>query len=255
MRILICDDPREAGEAGAARIGAALQARDEPVLGVATGSSPLPVYRALAEGVGLAGVDVRAVRAFALDEYVGIDPAHPERYAHVVRREVTDRLGLDPSRVHVPDGTAADPDAEAARYEAAIRDAGGVDAQILGLGANGHIGFNEPGSALDSRTRVVTLAPQTRAANARFFAGPELVPTTAITQGIGTILRARRIVLMARGSAKAEAVRAVVEGEVSTAWPGSALQRHPDVTLVLDDEAASLLARAVRRRALESSRA
>lgn len=241
MLIRICDDPRRAGAIAAMTIGAALRRRENPVLGVATGSSPIAIYLALADGVGMKGVDTARLHAFALDEYVGTAADHPERYANVVDREVTRRLGLDPANVAVPDGAAADLSEAAGRYEAAIVAAGGVDVQILGIGRNGHIGFNEPGSSLASHTRVVALAPATRAANARFFDGTDEVPTHALTQGIGTIMQARSIVLVAQGEAKAEAVRQVAEGGVSSTWPGSVLQTHPDVTMIVDETAASRL--------------
>jgi glucosamine-6-phosphate deaminase len=158
---------------------------------------------------------------------------------------VTGPLGLDATRVHVPEGAAADPAQAAARYEAAIAAAGGVDLQILGIGANGHIGFNEPGSPADSRTRVVELAPRTVADNARFFDGDAgRVPTHALTQGIGTILDAREIVLIAWGESKADAVARAVEGPQTADLPASFLQRHDRVTLVLDDAAAAKLSAA-----------
>ncbi|WIB62118.1 glucosamine-6-phosphate deaminase (plasmid) [Curtobacterium sp. MCLR17_007] len=209
------------------------------VLGVATGSSPQPLYRALSA----AGIDLAGVTAFALDEYVGLPPEHPESYESVVRRDVTEPLGLDPARVHVPDGVRSDPDAGAVEYDRAIRAAGGIDVQVLGIGANGHIGFNEPGSESGSRTRVVALAESTRRANARFFASVADVPTNAVTQGIGTVLEARSIVLVATGADKAEAVRAALEGPVTRTCPASFLQRAADVLFCLDREAAGRLSR------------
>lgn len=241
MRILICDGPRSIGESAAHVLGGALRRRRRPTLGIATGSSPLEIYGAFARGIGIEDLDLSRLRAFALDEYVGIADDHPERYANVVDREVTTKLGLDPANVSVPDGASSDPDAAAERYERQIEDAGGIDAQILGVGTNGHIGFNEPGSPHDSRTRVVSLTAETRAANARFFDDISHVPTHAVTQGVGTIMGARTIVMVAQGEAKAEAVRHIIDGEVSTRWPGSILQRHPDVTIVLDEAAGHLL--------------
>ncbi|MEV5040596.1 glucosamine-6-phosphate deaminase [Microbacterium sp. LMI1x-1-1.1] len=241
MRILLSPDAAGAGEIAAAIIASSVGDRPAPVLGVATGSSPQPLYRALADRVQ-AGLDLSRAAAFALDEYVGLPVDHPESYHAVIAREVTGPLGLDSARVHVPEGAAADPAAAAARYEAAIAGAGGVDLQILGIGANGHIGFNEPGSAVDSRTRVVDLAPRTVADNSRFFDGDaRLVPTRALTQGIGTILDAREIVLIAWGESKADAVARAVEGPQTAELPASFLQRHGRVTLVLDAAAASRL--------------
>lgn len=244
MRILLSPDATGAGVAAAAVIASSLGDRPAPVLGVATGSSPQPLYRALADRVQ-AGLDLARATAFALDEYVGLPVDHPESYHSVIAREVIGPLGLDPSRVHVPEGVSADPVDAAARYEAAIAAAGGVDLQILGIGANGHIGFNEPGSAPDSRTRVVDLAPRTVADNSRFFDGDAgLVPTRALTQGIGTILEAREIVLIAWGESKADAVARAVEGPQTAELPASFLQRHDRVTLVLDAAAASRLSSA-----------
>ncbi|EZP27879.1 glucosamine-6-phosphate deaminase [Microbacterium oleivorans] len=241
MRILLSPDAAGAGEIAATLVAASLRDLPAPVLGVATGSSPQPLYRALAARVH-AGLDLSRTTAFALDEYVGLPVDHPESYHAVIAREVTAPLGLDAERVHVPEGAAADPVAAAARYEAAIVAAGGVDLQILGIGANGHIGFNEPGSDADSRTRIVELAPRTVADNSRFFDGDAgRVPTHALTQGIGTILAAREIVLVAWGESKADAVARAVEGPQTAELPASFLQRHARVTLVLDHAAASKL--------------
>ncbi len=211
--------------------------------GVATGSSPLQVYADLAAR-RLPGWD--AVEVFALDEYVGLPAGDPRSYAAVVEEEVRAPLGLDPARVHVPDGTAtteAGLAAACAAYEAALAARGGADVQLLGIGATGHIGFNEPGSPLSSRTRVVELAATTVADNARFFARPEDVPRRAVTQGVATIATARRHVLIARGEHKAEAVRAALEGPVSPTCPASAVRTFADVLVLLDPAAASRLTR------------
>ncbi|WP_240642080.1 glucosamine-6-phosphate deaminase [Microbacterium sulfonylureivorans] len=180
--------------------------------------------------------------AFALDEYVGLAHGHPESYAEVVRRDVTARRGLDPARVHVPDGTAGDPDAAADRFEAAIQASGGIAVQLLGIGENGHIGFNEPGSPFDSRTRRVRLAEPARRASARVFHSAHDDAQMAITQGIRTILDADAIVLVALGATKAEAVARAIDGPVSDDCPASTLQLHRDVTFVLDRPGASKLA-------------
>jgi glucosamine-6-phosphate deaminase len=187
------------------------------------------------------GLDCSAVRAFALDEYVGLPPDHPQSYRAVIRRDVVDPLGLKPAAVHVPDGTAADLAAACVAYEQQIAQAGPVDLQILGVSANGHIGFNEPTSSFGSRTRIKTLAPTTRADNARFFDSPEEVPMHCLTQGLATILDARRLLLVAQGEAKAAAVAEMVEGPVTSLCPGTALQFHPDATVIVDEDAASRL--------------
>nr|WP_231366297.1 glucosamine-6-phosphate deaminase [Zhihengliuella flava] len=231
----------EVGRTAAAKIAQVIERRPDAVLGLATGSSPLAIYADLAERVRQGRLRVGAVRAFALDEYVGLAPSHPQSYHHVIRRTVTEPLGLSPELVHVPDGAAADLEAAAADYEAQIRAASGVDVQILGIGANGHIGFNEPTSSFASRTRIKTLAPRTRADNARFFDAAEDVPTHCLTQGLGTILDARELVLVATGEAKAEAVHAMIEGPLSSMCPASALQLHPHALVVLDEAAAARL--------------
>lgn len=211
--------------------------RPGAVLGLATGSSPLPVYRELIARHTAGDLSFAGARAFLLDEYVGLPQSHPESYHSVIRRELADHVDLD--RVDGPDGEAADIPAEAARYEAAIRDAGGVDVQLLGIGTDGHVGFNEPGSSLASRTRVKTLTQQTRDDNARFFDSVDDVPHHVLTQGLGTILDAGHLVLIATGAAKADAVAAAVEGPVSAFCPASVLQLHPHVTLVVDEPAAA----------------
>lgn len=233
LQIHVAANLEALGDTAADAVLARLQNRARPVLGVATGSSPLPLYQALARRRD----ELPQLRAFALDEYLGLPAGHPESYAEVVRREVVEPLGLDGGCIAVPDGTAADPEQAAADYEAAISAAGGVDVQILGIGNNGHLAFNEPGSALDSRTRVVQLAESTRQANARFFTGSEEVPTHALTQGLGTILAARSLVLLAVGAAKAEALAAALQGPVTEDVPASVLQLHPDVTVLLADGA------------------
>jgi glucosamine-6-phosphate deaminase len=235
--IVIVPDAVAAGALVADAVLALVARRPDAVLGVATGSTPLPVYQALAAR----GRDLSHLRAFALDEYVGLPLDHPESYHSVISREVTVPLGLDPARVRVPgDGPLRTAGED---YDRAIHEAGGVDLQILGIGTDGHIGFNEPGSSLASRTRIKTLTAQTRADNARFFDSIDDVPRHCITQGLGTILEARHLVLLAFGAVKAEALAAAVEGPVTASLPGSVIQLHPHVTVVADEEAASRLAR------------
>lgn len=237
--VVIVEDVSAGGALVADEIVALLDRKPDAVLGLATGSTPLPVYEALAKRV--AGRDLSLVRGFALDEYVGLDPAHPESYRSVIAREVVQPLGLDPARVRVPDGDEEGIQRAGAEYEAAIDAAGGVDLQLLGIGTGGHIGFNEPGSSFASRTRVKTLTEQTRADNARFFDSIDQVPRHCITQGLGTILRARHLVLLAFGAGKAEAVAQAVEGPVTAMLPGSAIQLHQHVTVVVDEAAATRL--------------
>lgn len=239
MQIHISPDPEALGDALAQRIVAAVQANPRAVIGLATGSSPVVAYDAWGRQATQLGLDQSQVRGFALDEYVGLSPEDPRSYHSVIHSDAVSVVGLDPHLVHVPDGSGAPAAAEA--YDRAIRDAGGIDVQILGLGRNGHLGFNEPGTAADSRTHVVPLTPETIADNARFFSGPEEVPTTAITQGLGTIFEARELVVIATGSAKAAAVAAALEGPQTLDLPASLLQGHPNVHWFIDEAAAAEL--------------
>jgi glucosamine-6-phosphate deaminase len=240
--VVIVGDPAEAGRLAADSILSTFTLVPELVLGVATGSTPRPVYQALAERVRAESTDLSRVRAFALDEYVGLPVSHPQSYRSVITREVVEPLGLTPEMVSVPNG---DPDAASHAgpdYESAIHAAGGIDVQILGIGSNGHVGFNEPGSSFASLTRVKTLTETTRRDNARFFDSPEQVPMHCVTQGIGTILRAKHLVLLAFGEGKSAAVAGAVEGPVSSSCPASAIQLHPHATVIVDEAAASQLA-------------
>lgn len=241
MEIVILPTPEEVGRVAAARIASIVRRRPSAVIGLATGSSPQGLYAALKSRVDAAEISFAQARGFALDEYVGIPLGHPESYASVIARDVVAPLGFDPSRVRVPDGRAADLEFAAKEYDTAIQAAGGVDVQILGVGANGHIGFNEPTSSFASRTRIKTLSPRTREDNARFFDSPEQVPTHCMTQGVGTILDARELVLVAQGELKADAIAALVEGPLSSFVPGSALQLHEHATVVVDEAAGSKL--------------
>ncbi|WP_454050076.1 glucosamine-6-phosphate deaminase [Cellulomonas sp. Marseille-Q8402] len=241
MRLEVLPDAAAVGARAAGVVAAEIRRRPRLVLGVATGSSPEPLYAELAAHVR-DGLDVTGVEAWALDEYVGLPADHAESYRAVVGRTVTGPLRLDPDRVHVPDGTTDDPRAAAAAYEAGLERAGYADLQILGIGHNGHLAFNEPGSPTDGRTRVVALTPRTRAANARFFGGDaDAVPSHALTQGIGTITAARHLLLVATGTDKADAVAAALTGPVTPEVPASVLQRHPRVTVLLDEAAARAL--------------
>lgn len=236
--VVIVGSADEGGEIAADLIATLVRQQPDAVLGFATGSTPLSTYRALAARA----LDLAAVRGFALDEYVGLPAGHPESYRAVIDREVVEPLGLHHGRVRVPGDDGLPLQGAGERYEADIHAAGGVDLQLLGIGRTGHIGFNEPGSSLASLTRVKTLTESTRADNARFFDSPELVPTHCITQGLGTILRARHLVLLAFGEAKAAAVAAALEGPVSASTPGSVVQLHPKVTVIVDEAAAAGLA-------------
>jgi glucosamine-6-phosphate deaminase len=239
MEVVILPSASEVGLLAARKISRLVNQHPDAVLGLATGSSPLAIYAALAAHVRDGTLDASRVSAFALDEYVGIPAEHPESYASVIRREVVEPLHLDPARVQVPDGRATDLEAAGERYEEAVRAAGGVDLQILGIGANGHVGFNEPTSSFASRTRIKTLTERTRADNARFFDAPDDVPTHCLTQGLGTIMDARELLLVAQGSKKAAAVAAAVEGPLTSICPASVLQLHRRATVMVDEEAAA----------------
>ncbi|TQJ41419.1 glucosamine-6-phosphate deaminase [Arthrobacter sp. SLBN-112] len=240
MEIVILGGSRQIGKLAADAIEQLVRRKPAAVLGLATGSSPLPVYDELAARHEQ-GLDFSRASGFALDEYVGLPAGHPESYREVVRREFTNRVNIAPENVHGPDGTATDIPAACAAYEQAIAEAGGVDLQLLGVGTDGHIGFNEPGSSFASRTRIKSLIEQTRRDNARFFNSLAEVPHHVITQGLGTIMAARHVILLATGAQKAQAVRDFVEGPVAAICPASVLQFHPHATVLLDEAAASAL--------------
>ncbi|MBI3217508.1 MAG: glucosamine-6-phosphate deaminase [Mycobacterium sp.] len=242
MEVIITDGPRMIGEIAADAIAALLERKPDAVLGLATGSSPLTIYDELAARCDAGSISFHRARGFTLDEYVGLPADHPERYRTVIDTVFVSRVDFAPDAVQGPDGLAADIPAACAAYEDAIAAAGGVDLQILGIGTDGHIGFNEPGSSLASRTRIKTLTRQTRIDNARFFGGDvDAVPTHCLTQGLATIMAARHVILVATGQSKAEAVHHMVEGPVSAMWPATILQHHPHVTVLLDDAAARRL--------------
>lgn len=237
--VVIVGNAAEAGGIAADAIERLVRATPDAVLGLATGSTPLTTWAALADR----HLDLSRMRGFALDEYVGLPPGHPESYRAVIDREVVAPLGLTAGLVHVP-GDSGPIETAGEDYEKAIHTAGGIDLQVLGVGRTGHLGFNEPGSSFASLTRVKTLTERTRRDNARFFPSLDSVPTHCITQGLGTILRARHLVLLAFGEAKADAVAGAVEGPLTSSLPGSAIQLHPRVTVLVDEAAASGLANA-----------
>jgi glucosamine-6-phosphate deaminase len=242
VEVVILDSEAAIGELVGRAVADLVARRPDAVLGLATGGSPVPVYRDLAGRVAAGELSLARCRAFLLDEYVGLPPGHPHSYRAFVARELEAGVDLPAGAVRAPDVHAADLVAACEEYEAAIRAAGGVDLQLLGIGTDGHIAFNEPGSSLASRTRIKTLTERTRRDNARFFDSPDDVPHHVVTQGVGTILDARHLVLVAIGASKAPAVARAVEGPVTAMCPASALQLHPHVTVVADRAAASHLA-------------
>lgn len=241
MDVVICQDEEQVGIVAADRVITQLAGKHTPVLGLATGSTPLKLYAELQRRAASGDADFSHAFGFALDEYVGLEPEHPMSYRQTILRTVVKPLGMNPSRVRVPSGFAADLQESSEEYETAIRAAGGVDVQILGIGSNGHIGFNEPTSSFASRTRIKTLTEQTRSDNARFFSDDEPVPTHCVTQGLGTIMEARSIVMVATGEHKAEIVASMIEGPVSAMCPASLLQFHQYVFVIIDEAAASQL--------------
>jgi glucosamine-6-phosphate deaminase len=232
------------GVLAADAIEALVRSTPHAVLGLATGSSPLPTYRELVrrhrDGTG---PSYDAVRCFTLDEYVGLPPGHPQSYRETIFAELTDGLGIPRDRVGSPDPTPDGLAGAGERYEAALAAAGGIDLQVLGIGGDGHLAFNEPGSSLASLTRIKTLTDGTRRDNARVFGSLDEVPRHVLTQGLGTIGRARHLLLVATGEGKAQAVAEAVEGPVSASCPASVLQLHPHATVLLDAAAASRLTR------------
>jgi glucosamine-6-phosphate deaminase len=233
---------------------AALHGDGGTTLGLATGATMIPVYEALVAAYQADEVTFRDTITFNLDEYVGLGPDQPGSFHRFMRRHLFDHVDIAPALTHVPNGLAEDIAAEAARYEAEIEAAGGIELQILGIGANGHIGFNEPGSAFSSRTREVMLDEATRAANAGSFAG-RAVPERAITMGIATILEARCIVLLATGREKAAAIAAAIEGPLTTDCPASALRLHRDVHVICDEAAAGKLSPVIASQRIARERA
>ena len=244
MEVVLTASPEEAARLLADAIEALVRQRPGAVLGLATGSSPLLTYRELVDRHRRgSGPSYERVDAFLLDEYVGLPASHPQSYRATIEQELTGHLDIDPRNVHAPDGAAEDLVEAGRRYDAAIAAAGGVDLQVLGIGSDGHLAFNEPGSSLASRTRLKTLTSRTRQDNARFFGRPDDVPRHVLTQGLGTILEARHLALVASGHGKSAAIAAAVEGPLTASCQDSVLQLHPHATVLVDEEAGSQLQR------------
>lgn len=253
MRIVICRDYDRMSRAAAAMIGGVIGRRKELVLGLATGATPRGLYSRLAEMYARGEISFRQVTTFNLDEYHGLAPDHPQSYRSYMNRHLFDLVDIDREKTFLPDGLAADFRQQCAAYEARIAAAGGLDLQVLGIGGDGHIGFNEPGSSLGSRTRLVVLDQQTVTDNARFFDAAARVPRYALTMGVGTILEARQLVMLASGANKAAVVARALEGPLTSQVTASALQLHPEVTVFLDEAAAGALARGEQYRASEAA--
>ena len=244
MEIVVCKTKEEASRCAAEMITAAVAANPRTALGLATGSTPVAMYDEMAKAVKEGRASYKQVRSWNLDEYVGLAPTHEQSYRYFMNENLFKKIDIDIANTHVLDGLAADPEAECEKYERQIKEAGGIDIQVLGIGSDGHIAFNEPGTSLSSRTSVVYLTPSTIKDNARlFFGGNEAeVPTRALSMGVGTICEAKKIILLAFGANKADAVKGMVEGGVSQFCTASALQMHKDAWVFCDEASASKLA-------------
>ena len=241
MEIIICKTKEEASRKAADLVTALVKSNPKAVLGLATGSTPVEMYKCLIADNKAKKVSFKGVRSWNLDEYWGLPPTHDQSYRSFMDENLFDLIDIVKKNTHVLNGLAKDWRKEVTAYEAAIKKAGGIDLQVLGIGSDGHIAFNEPGSSLASRTRIVSLTPQTIKDNARFFKKAADVPRQALSMGVGSIMEARRIVLLAFGANKADAVKAMVEGGVSQFCTASALQMHPDAWVFCDAAAASKL--------------
>jgi len=240
MNVIVVNNFNRMSEEAAKLLVAQVRTKPGSVLGLATGSTPLGVYKLLAE-YHQAGVDFSRVITFNLDEYIGLAPDHPQSFRYYMEENLFSKINIKQENTHVPSGIAPDLEAECRRYEEAIRQAGGIDLQLLGIGSNGHIGFNEPGTPFDSTTQIVDLTESTIRDNSRFFDSPDEVPTQAVSMGIKSIMQAKSIVLIASGGSKADAVCAAVHGPVTPEVPASVLQLHPSVTIVVDQAAGGRL--------------
>ncbi len=240
MEIIIQPAPEAATDIAARIIARQLREKPNSVIGLATGSTPLLLYRKLIE----MNLDWSSVTTFNLDEYIGLPREHPQTYHSFMWENLFRHINITEENIHIPDGNAADIPQFCLKYEQQIHAAGGIDIQVLGIGTDGHIGFNEPTSSLASRTRIKTLTQQTRKDNARFFGSEEAVPHHVITMGIGTIMEARQNLLLAFGQNKARAIAEAVEGPITASNPATILQMHPVTKLCIDEPAAADLKRA-----------
>lgn len=241
MRVVILEDPEAVASYGAVIFKQQLLSKADAVLGLASGSTPELLYRQLIAANQRGEISFAQTTTFNLDEYLGLSVDHPQSYRHSMNQQLFNHIDININNTHVPNGKANNPLQAGDDYEQLIRDSGGIDMQLLGIGRNGHIGFNEPSSCLTSRTRIKALTQATIDDNARFFANAESQPHLAITMGIGTIMEARQILLLATGEAKATAIAATIEGPISASCPASALQMHLSTTLIIDEAAASKL--------------
>lgn len=241
MRIIIVDTPQEVDDLGADFMNQLIQKKADCVLGLATGSSPLGLYQRLIELNKSGETNFEQVTSFNLDEYLGLAASHPQSYRFFMNDHLFNHINIRKENTHVPKGDTDNPVLECSQYEEKIQQSGGIDLQLLGIGLNGHVGFNEPSSSLVSRTRIKTLTPSTLEANARFFKEDEFQPKLSITMGLGNILEAKKILLIAKGKNKAPAIKNAIEGAVSARCQASMLQMHQRTVVILDESAASEL--------------
>lgn len=241
MKIIRTKDYEAMSQEASEFVAQAIREKPNLVLGLATGSTPEGMYKDLIQKTQEASLSFKKVTSFNLDEYIGLEESHPNSYHYFMQENFFKQIDISPANTHLPKGRAKDLEKECERYEQLIESVGGIDLQILGLGTNGHIAFNEPGSSFTSPTAVVDLAQETLEANARFFDSVEEVPSQAVTMGIGSIMKARAILLLVSGSSKAEALAKTIQGEVTEDLPSSVLQKHPNVTVIADEEALALV--------------
>jgi glucosamine-6-phosphate deaminase len=239
MLVIIKNNYKEMSKEAAKIVADRLRKKPNLILGLATGSTPLGLYKELIRMYKEEGLDFSKVTTFNLDEYVGLPPSHNQSYHYFMYENFLNHINIDKRFTHIPQGMAKDITAFCEWYENRIKELGGIDLQILGIGANGHIAFNEPGSSLGSRIRIKTLTEKTRKDNARFFKEMDEVPKYAITMGVGTVMDSKEILLLAGGENKANAIKAAVEGPVTAMCPASVVQMHREVFVLLDKEAAS----------------
>lgn len=243
MKLIKATDYKDMSKKAANIFRAQITLKPDSVLGLATGSTPIGTYEQLIEWYKAGEIDFAAVKTVNLDEYVGLDGDSDQSYRYFMNDKLFNHVNIDKANTNVPNGKAADKNAECDRYEALIKELGGIDVQLLGIGNNGHIGFNEPNDCFDKTTHEVQLTESTINANTRFFASKEDVPTTAISMGIQTIMQAKKIVLIANGASKADIIYDTCFGPITPNVPASALQLHPDVTIIVDEEAYATVAK------------
>lgn len=241
MKVIITVNYEEMSKKAAEIVKKQIKEKPNTVLGLATGSTPLGMYKHLIEMYKRGEIDFSNVITFNLDEYIGLSPDHPQSYHYFMFHNFFNHINIKKENVHIPNGIAEDLEEECRKYEEEIEKAGGIDLQILGIGINGHIGFNEPDESIETKTHVVTLTEKTINANKRFFKSAEEVPRKAITMGLGSIMKAKKIVLLASGKNKAEAIKETIKGQLTTKVPATVLALHPDVIIIIDKEAASLI--------------